>query len=269
MDELAEYNRERWEALARANVEWSQPFTDLDPATAQRLLDPHGLLGDCRDKAVLCLASGGGQQSAAFGLLGARVTVLDLSDTQLARDREMAHKYGFKLRAEQGDMRDLSRFHADTFDVVWQPFSINFVPQVAPVFEEVARVIRTGGRYYVEAANPFTFYSVDQEAWDGLAYPLKFAYCDGQEITQLAPAWSHWDVEGVDGHQVKILGPKEFRHNLATIVNTLSRSGFVIQGLWEELTQNEAAEPGSWEHFKSLAPPWFKLWTLYLPGTLK
>jgi len=38
---------------------------------------------------VLCLASGGEQQSAIFGLLGADVTVLDLCAQQLAGDRQV------------------------------------------------------------------------------------------------------------------------------------------------------------------------------------
>ena len=28
MDELSAYNKERWEALVRANVEWSRAFLD-------------------------------------------------------------------------------------------------------------------------------------------------------------------------------------------------------------------------------------------------
>lgn len=38
---------------------------------------PAGLLADIDGKDVLCLASGGGQQSAVFSLLGAKVTVVD------------------------------------------------------------------------------------------------------------------------------------------------------------------------------------------------
>ena len=41
-------------------------------------------------------------------------------------------------------MRDLSRFDDDAFDFVWQPYSINFVPDYAPVFQGVARVLRPG-----------------------------------------------------------------------------------------------------------------------------
>ncbi len=54
----------------------------------------HGILKDVAGKKVLCLASGGGPDSVAFGLLGATVTVLDLSDVQLERDRQAAEHHG-------------------------------------------------------------------------------------------------------------------------------------------------------------------------------
>ena len=90
MDELSDYNKERWEALVRANVEWSRAFLDLDEGKARKILDPHGLLGEPAGKRVLCLGGGGGQQSAAFGLLGAQVTAFDLAENQLERDRLVA-----------------------------------------------------------------------------------------------------------------------------------------------------------------------------------
>ena len=105
-----------------------------------------------------------------FWLLGAEVTVVDLSDVQLARDREGAAHHGLQVTNIQGDMRDLSMFPADTFDVVWQPYSVNFVPSVEPVYNGVARVLKPGGIYYMQFANPF-IQAVDDEAWDGEAYP--------------------------------------------------------------------------------------------------
>src|SRR6478609_9611947 len=107
VDGVAAYNQERWEALARARALFTRPWLDLDAAQARQRLDPWGYLGDVRDTAVLCLAGGGGQQSAAFGLMGARVTVVDLSDGQLARDHEAAAHHGYEVATVQGDMRDL------------------------------------------------------------------------------------------------------------------------------------------------------------------
>ena len=113
MDELSSFNRERWNGLVRAGVLYSRPKLDLDEASAREVVDEAGLLGDVRGKKVLVLAGGGGQQSAALGLLGAQVTVLDLSDEQLEQDRRAAEHYGLSPVLLQGDMRDLTRFADD------------------------------------------------------------------------------------------------------------------------------------------------------------
>jgi SAM-dependent methyltransferase len=265
MDEVARYNKERWEDLARARIVFSRPALDLDEESARRMLDPHGLLGVVKGKSVLCLASGGGQQSAAFGLLGADVTVFDLSETQLERDREAAAHYGLNVRTVQGDMRDLSSFEADSFDVVLQPHSIKFVPEVRTVFGEVARVLRPGGLYQVDCPNPLVI-GIDERDWDGKGYPLSLPYVDGAEVVSADTRWDVWDEEG---NCRMIEGPREFRHTLSTLVNGLVGHGFVILGLWEELCEDTDAPPGTWEHFKRIVPPGFSLWAAYRPDVLR
>jgi SAM-dependent methyltransferase len=252
MDDIAQTNRERWNNLARANVQYSQPFLDFTPEQAAAYVYRHGVIQDVRGKRVLCLASGGGQDSAAFGLLGANVTVLDLSDVQLERDRQAAEHHGLQVTTLQGDMRDLSAFADHTFDVVWQVYSINFVPSVEPVFREVARVLKPGGIYFVQFHNPF-MQSLDNDAWNGEAYPLKGLYLDGEDMSHSFP---HWDVEQPDGTTVRLAGPHEFRHTLSTVLNTLVNSGFILLGLWEWMRSDENPEPGSWAHFTQVAPPY-------------
>ena len=224
MDDVARYNRERWDALVRANVEFSRPWLDLDAATARSRVDPEGMMGEVAGRDVLCLAAGGGQQSAAFGLLGARVTVLDLSDEQLARDAEAARHYGLDPRLLQGDMRDLSRFPDGSFDLVWQAHSINFVPDAPAVFGEVARVLRPGGRYRLHYTNPF-LHGIS-ENWDGKGYAVTMPY----EDAEVHHRESRWDVDDVDGTVRRVEGPREFRHRLSTVVNGLIARGFAHPG---------------------------------------
>ena len=252
MDDIAEANRERWNALARANVEYSQPFLDFTPEQAAQYVYRHGVIKDVAGKRVLCLASGGGQDSAAFGLLGADVTVLDLSDVQLERDRQAADHHGLKVTTLHGDMRDLSAFADSTFDVVWQVYSINFVPSVEPVFREVARVLKPRGIYFVQFHNPFV-QSLDDNAWNGESFPLKGLYLDGEDMSHSFP---HWDVEQSDGTTVRLAGPHEFRHTLSTVLNSLVNNGFILLGLWEWIRSDENPEPGSWAHFTQVAPPY-------------
>lgn len=259
MDHIARTNRERWNALAQANVEYSQPWLDLTPEQAAQHVYRFNILQDVAGKQVLCLASGGGQSSAAFGLLGAEVTVLDLSDVQLEHDRQAAAHHGLKVDTIQGDIRDLSQFADQTFDIVWQVFSLNFIPTVAQLFQGVQRVLKPEGIYFVQFANPF-IQSVDDAGWDGKAYPLKGRYLDGEDLT---PQFPHWDVTQPDGSTVKIESPHEFRHTLSTLLNTLVDNGFVLLGLWEWIEKAENPEPGSWNHFTQIAPPYIStFWRL-------
>jgi SAM-dependent methyltransferase len=269
MDELADYNKARWNELAQSGVKYSRPWLDLDERKARERIDPYGVLKEVAGKDVLCLASGGGQQSAAFGVLGARVTVFDLSNAQLEGDRLAAAHYGVQIRAIQGDIRDLSPLEEDAFDIVYEEYSLEFVPDVQPVLEEVARVIRPGGLYYLGFGNPFILPAVDEEAWDGESYPLKYAYIDGEETTHLDPKWGYWDVETRDRRTIKVEGPKEYRHTLSTLLNSLIGQGFVILGIWEAPGGDLTAEPGSWEHFQAFAPPFLKLWARYRPDVFE
>ncbi|HLV36092.1 MAG TPA: class I SAM-dependent methyltransferase [Spirillospora sp.] len=261
MDDLARFNKERWEELSAANVDYARPMLDLDAESARQVVDPFSVMGEVQGKDVLCLASGGGQQSVAFGLLGARVTVLDFSENQLERDRQALAHYGLQARLVQGDMRDLSVFGTDAFDLVWHAFSINFVPDCRPVFDQVVKVLRPGGLYRMEWHNPFTM-DMDECEWTGAGYPIKHPYVDGA----FNATNTYWVIQNEsDETPRRIEGPREFNHRLSTVINGLIGRGFVLMGLWEELTKDPDAEPGTWEHYKAFAPPWLTIWARYQP----
>lgn len=261
MDELAKFNRARWNALVEAGVLYSRPKLEMDEEKARQMIDEEGLLGDVRGKRVLLLGGGGGQQSAAFGFLGAEVTVIDLSDGQLAKDRLVAAHYGYTFDIQQGDMRDLSRFSDASFDIVWQPYSINFVPDTRPVFAGAARVAEPGGWYVVQWHNPFT-QGVDDESWTAeQGYSLRLPYSDG-EIDPALFQSPNWTVETENGERVEVEGPREFRHTMRTFLNGLIDSGFVIRHFSEHRTWDENPEPGTWEHYKLVSPPYLTLWTV-------
>jgi SAM-dependent methyltransferase len=261
VDALIRHNQTQWDELARARLEYTLPLLDLTPAAARQRVDPEGIIGDVAGKDVLCLATGGGQQSACFALLGANVTVVDLSPIQLERDQEAAAHYGYAVHTIHGDMRDLSMLADSSFDLVYQAYSINFVPSVAPVFAEVARLLRPGGRYQVQWANPFT-QSVDDQAWDGETYLLHHPYLDGFETSTYYPTW---DIEDGKGGWRQIASPREFRHILSTVVNTLVANRFVILRLQEALSEEEDPEPGTWAYFMWIAPPYLTVWADYRP----
>jgi SAM-dependent methyltransferase len=265
-DDVARYNRDKWNALARAGVQYSLPMLDMDAATARRRVDSHRVMEkharDLDGADVLCLAAGGGQQSAAFALLGANVSVLDLSDTQLERDSQAAEHYGLEIDTVHGDMRDLSAFADDAFDVVYQAFSLNFVPRVEPVHAEVARVLRPHGLYRLEWSNPFT-QTVDEESWNGEGYLLRLPYVDGREMSEIFP---QWDITGPDGAARKLASPREYVHTLSAMINGLASYGFVILHVSEDTGQEPDPEPGSWQHFMQVSALFLTIWSKLLPA---
>jgi SAM-dependent methyltransferase len=264
MDDLSEYNRERWNALAEAGVEYSRPWLDLDEETARRRVDPLGLLGDLADCRVLLLAGGGGQQSAAFAMLGATVTVFDLSDVMLARDRETADHYGHEVTTIRGDVRDMSALASDSFDHVWQAHSLSFVSDLDAMYDGVARVLRVGGLYHQSAWNPLA-YAADS-GWNGRAYEIQGGYAEGREAHGYDDGW---DLTEEAGNDRRVRGPREFRHTLTATINGLIARGFLLLDVHEESNGDPSAEPGTWAHFSSVVPPWLVIWAALRPDVLR
>lgn len=142
--------------LVESNVNWSACATpeQLQKARSGEVplmvgdgkAIPADWLGDLRGKRVLCLAGA-----------GADVTVLDLSERMLDKDREVAAREKLSIRIEHGNMCDLSRFADESFDLVFNPPSLFYVPDVEVVFREVHRVLRKGGRFIMIASNPIAY----------------------------------------------------------------------------------------------------------------
>lgn len=264
MDEVSRYNVERWNALVDANALFTRPYLNLNEQAAREHVDPDGMLGDVGGKDVLLLASGGGQQSAAFAVLGAQVTVVDLSDRQLNRDREVAAHYGVDMKIQQADMRDLSALDAKAFDLVYQPYSLNFVPDASEVFAQVARVLRPGGMYYFMCANPFAS-GLTERSWGGEGYLLTEPYRQGAKIVYQDQDWVY--DRSKYPYARPIQGPQEFRQTLSTLLNGLASQGFIIIHTKEIMADavDLSAEPGTWDHFTAIVPPWLSFWVVYRP----
>lgn len=252
MDEVAAYNVERWRALGERGALYTRPMLDLDPSKARAWLDPLGWLGELEGRSVLCLAGGGGRESACFSILGARVTVFDLSPEQLERDRLAAAHYGTRVETLRGDMRDLSALDAGAFDLVWHPYSVNFVPDPRAVFRGVARVMRAGGLYRLMCANPFVMGATPRDR-DGRGYVLTREYREGELLTNADEPWVY---EGEPGAPAP--PSREYRHGLGTLLGGLAAEGFRVLRATEDVSTHPdpSAEPGTWPHFVSVVRPW-------------
>ena len=242
-DEIAASNQKHWERMVAEGCGYTIPWLDFDISQFQRYiageiqtlpepyncLYPPSIFADMQEKDVLCLASGGGQQSAVFSLLGAHVTVVDLAQGQLEGDRKAATHYGYNVKTVQADMRNLSALEDASFDLIYQANSIGYIPDVQPVFNEAARVLRKSGLYRPDFGNP----TIAFMEWDGQHYFISKPY---------AETFNRRD-EAID-----------HRHYLDGIFNGLLDAGFAIRRVheapyYQQLDEN--AQPGSWSHEQS------------------
>lgn len=106
---------------------------------------PHTWIGDVAGRKILGLASGGGQQMPIMAALGADCTVLDISKEQLESERAVAIREGYPIRIIQGDMTEPFPFGDNTFDMIINPVSNQYIEEVIPVFAECYRVLKPGG----------------------------------------------------------------------------------------------------------------------------
>jgi 2-polyprenyl-3-methyl-5-hydroxy-6-metoxy-1,4-benzoquinol methylase len=147
--EIVRYNQHAWDRQVELGNRWTQPASPDEIARA-RLGDwrilltptipvPWSWFPPLEGLAVLCLASGGGQQGPILAAAGARVTVLDNSPLQLAQDQLVAEREQLEIATTKGDMADLSVFSDETFDLIVHPVSNCFVPNILPVWRESSR----------------------------------------------------------------------------------------------------------------------------------
>lgn len=268
MDNQTKKNEELWDQMSVQGVVCSRINFNMTQAQAQISIDKYNLLGKLKGKNVLCLASGGGQQSISYALLGANVTVTDFSAEQLSRDQLAAQKLGLEIKIVKTDMRDLSMFQAEEFDVVHQPYSINYIPAVDQLFTEVTRVLKPGGIYHLMFHNPFVHGSWKDGSWGSewrksdlwreKGYPIYLPYQDGYPISVDDPTWN---FENKEGKKVKLEAPQEYKHTLSTIFNTLIDKNFSILKFIEYQNEDSnEAEVGTWDHYVSVTAPWLFLW---------
>ena len=113
IDELVEKNV-YWSACASAKEMKRAKEEDIRIKFFDKEI-PSDWLKNVKGKKVLCLAGAGGLQAPLLACAGADVTVLDLSEKMLEKDREIAEKEQLSIKIEKGNMCDLSRFADCTF----------------------------------------------------------------------------------------------------------------------------------------------------------
>jgi SAM-dependent methyltransferase len=237
-------NREAWDDRARRGL------AHTEAAGAAQFRDPWKYIDDCgwldrnlKGKRVLCLAAGGGWHGPLFASVGATVTVADISPEMLARDKAVASEHRLEMRLLERSMDDLAGLAEGEFDLVIQPVSTCYVPDINRVYGEVARVTAAGGIYISQHKQPVNLQAETVSTRGG--YTVKEAYYHTGALPEAPEGAIHRES-----------GTFEYLHRWDDLLGGLCRSGFVIEDVAEPRHGDGGAQAGTFRHRSWYIPPY-------------
>jgi SAM-dependent methyltransferase len=237
---IQEYNSQAWDKAVENGISWSIPVSREAIERARggaweiiltpKKNVPREWFGEVRGKDILCLASGGGQHAPILAAAGARVVSFDNSARQLAQDRFVAERDDLEIGIEKGDAADLSRFAAESFDLIFHPCSNCFIPLLEPVWRGCFRILRRGGRMLVGFTKPEVFI-FDRKAEED------------EGVLRVRHSLLFSDIESIGDEEraeiIKSGRPLEFSHTLEEQIGGQIAEGFVITGFYEDYWGNK------------------------------
>lgn len=228
MKKYQDVNSKMFDKWVEEGWEWGVPISSLEYKNALKgnfkmLLTPtkavpkDWFLNDFKNKKILGLASGGGQQMPIFKALGADVTCLDYSKKQLESEELVARREGYEIDLVKADMTKPLPFLDETFDFIFFPVANVYIEKVEPLFNECYRILKKGGIMISGLDNGFNF-AFDSE--DGkILFPLPFNPLEDLEQYE-------YMVENDYGIQ--------FSHTITEQIGGQLKAGFRLIDLYED-----------------------------------
>jgi len=200
-----------------------------------------GVLGDVAGKDVLELGSGACQCARWVRSRGGRSIGLDLSHRQLQHSRRIDEATGLVVPAVQATATQLP-FADDSFDLVFCSFgALQFVADIDVCVGEVARVLRTGGRFAFSITHPTRWMFPDDPGEDGLV--ASQSYWDRTPYVEVD------DATGATSYV-------EHHRTLGDWVALLAGAGFRITDLVEpQWPEQHDRVWGGWSRVRGLLTP--------------
>jgi SAM-dependent methyltransferase len=159
-NDLHEENRRGWDAVSAqwqqridGHIDWRRCPADPGIALVEEEL-PY--LQDVSDQEVCVLGSGDNLVVFTLAGMGAQVTSVDISQTQLDIAAGRARELGLDIEFVRSDVTELSGLADGTFDLVYTGGHVAaWVSDLDRYYAEAGRILRPGGRIVVNEYHPF------------------------------------------------------------------------------------------------------------------
>ncbi len=193
------------------------------------------LLGPVKNKHILELGAGAGQNSIYLASLGAIATAYDISIKQLEYGQELARAAGVKVEFIEGSFEDFpGQFEAASFDLVVSSFAFQYhqtTESLTTTFNEIERVLAPGGRAVISVDHPVKAIG----AWnEGGEFVLR-RYFDNETKV--------WDYAFPESGVTAEMRGRYF--TITEYLNCLLASGLILQSVLEPLAVKTDASPSN------------------------
>ena len=174
------------------------------------------------------------------------MTVVDISPAMLELDRVVAAERNIQLRTVEASMDNLSSLGDDSFDIVIHPVSTCYVPDVVPVYLEVARVLCAGGIYISQHKQPTSL----QTTLDAQAGGFQIVH-PYYKKDPLPPSEKP--------NLIREEGTLEYVHRWEELLGAMCRAGLAIEDMTEPMHAKPDAEANSFAHRCQFVAPYIRV----------
>jgi SAM-dependent methyltransferase len=164
----------------------------------------------------------------------------------LELDRAVAAERNIVLKTVEASMDDLSALSDESFEIVIHPVSTCYVPDVVPVYREVARVLVAGGLYISQHKQP-TSLQTSLDA-DQAGFRLVHPY---YKTDPLPPS--------TQPNLIREEGTLEYIHRWEALLGEMCRAGLVIEDMTEPFHAKPDADANSFAHRCQFVAPYIRV----------
>lgn len=235
MDEVARKNQEGWNTLTYKA--WVKGKGSPAEFAAKLMSDPWGKLqpyrehlGELEGKRVANLLGSNGRVAVALALLGADVTVVDISEENAQYGCELAQAAGVKIHYVVSDVMSIpSDQQIVDRDIVLMELGIlHWIMDLKAFFAIVSRMVKPGGRLILRDFHPVKRGLL---TWDGSQMVASRDYFDDSIQEGDAPPYAIFLSEDERQQLTKVYTRG---WTMGEIITATAEAGFIIKILHEE-----------------------------------
>ncbi|MDQ3404026.1 MAG: class I SAM-dependent methyltransferase [Actinomycetota bacterium] len=258
-ERMIKANEANWDA--RTPIHVASEFYAIETRDPNEWFAAHEWddLGDVRGKDVAHLQCHIGSETMAFARRGARAVGLDLSGESVRAATRIAEAAGLDMRYVKADVYGAAdALGHGAFDIVYTgKGALCFLPELVPWAEQVAALLRPGGRLYLVEFHPLLHALSRVPLPDGNQdLLLRYDYLAGRGHIREDGTYTYTDgptlTEGLEYY--------EWSHGIGEVVTALVGAGLRIDGLreseempwprWESMVNTR----GAWHRLPESAP---------------